>query len=170
MLDAEKANQISLEEFLEVEVCHDFSCSRTSRTDHCIARQRHKLGSNLTPVTPETFAKWKRTRMDKKAAEDEAMKKAKDAQAAAGKNSGMSGRDLVSQEWEFEMFLFTDISDKFTYNPEWFEEEEEEEDEWDIAQYRKQKEDEDFEAEEERIRQLHMYDEPPSTAVQDGDE
>ena len=33
--------------------------------------------------------------MDKKLAEDDAMKKAKDAQAAAGKNSGMSGRDLV---------------------------------------------------------------------------
>ena len=34
--------------------------------------------------------------MDKKVAEEEALKKAKDAQAAAGKNSGMSGRDLVS--------------------------------------------------------------------------
>lgn len=33
--------------------------------------------------------------MDKKQAEEEAMKKAKDAQHAAGKNSGMSGRDLV---------------------------------------------------------------------------
>lgn len=60
------------------------------------ALQRHKLGTNLTPVTPETFAKWKKTRMDKKQAEDEALKKAKDTQAAAGKNSGMSGRDLVS--------------------------------------------------------------------------
>lgn len=34
--------------------------------------------------------------MDKKDAEAEAIKKAKDAQAAAGKNSGMSGRDLVN--------------------------------------------------------------------------
>ncbi len=58
--------------------------------------QRHKLGSNLTPVTPESFAKWKQTRMNKKQAEEEAVKKAKDTQAAAGKNSGMSGRDLVS--------------------------------------------------------------------------
>lgn len=33
--------------------------------------------------------------MDKKQAEEEARQKAKDAQAAAGKNSGMSGRDLV---------------------------------------------------------------------------
>ena len=59
--------------------------------------KRHKLGTNLTPVTPESFAKWKRTRMDKKQAEDDAVKKAKDAQAAAGKSNGMSGRDLVRQ-------------------------------------------------------------------------
>ena len=65
-------------------------------TPSCIIfLQRHKLGSNLTPVTPESFAKWKATRMDKKKAEQEALKKAKDVQAAAGKNTGMSGRDLV---------------------------------------------------------------------------
>jgi hypothetical protein len=57
--------------------------------------QRHKLGSNLTPVTPETFAIWKKTRMDKKEAETDALRKAKETQHAAGKNSGMSGRDLV---------------------------------------------------------------------------
>jgi hypothetical protein len=33
--------------------------------------------------------------MDKKQAEEEAMSKAKEAQSAAGKSSGMSGRDLV---------------------------------------------------------------------------
>lgn len=60
-----------------------------------ILQQRHKLGSNLTPVTPESFAKWKKTRMDKKEAEQEAMRKAKEVQSSAGKNSGMSGRDLV---------------------------------------------------------------------------
>jgi hypothetical protein len=47
-------------------------------------------------VTPETFAKWKKTRMDKKEADQEASRKAKEAQNAAGKNVGMSGRDLVS--------------------------------------------------------------------------
>ncbi|KAI0359776.1 hypothetical protein OH77DRAFT_1446355 [Trametes cingulata] len=117
--DAEKANAISLEEFLEVE--------------------RHKLGPNLTPVTPETFAKWKRTRMDKKLAEEEALRKAKDERHAAGKNSGMSGRDL------------------FTYNPEWFEDEEEgEEEDWDLAKYRREQEDEDLAAEEKRIRDLQL--------------
>ena len=58
--------------------------------------ERHKLGSNLTPVTPETFAIWKKTRMDKKQAKQEVLKKAKEVQNAAGKNSGMSGRNLVS--------------------------------------------------------------------------
>ena len=46
-------------------------------------------------MTPETFAKWKRTRMDKKQAAEDIQKKAKEAQAAAGKSNGMSGRDLV---------------------------------------------------------------------------
>jgi len=119
--DAAKANQISLEEFLEVE--------------------RHKLGSNLTPVTPETFAKWKKTRMDKKEAEQEALRKSKEAQNAAGKNVGMSGRDL------------------FQYNPEWFQDEEDEDsDDWDLAQYRRQKEEEDLAAEEERIATLAFQD------------
>lgn len=96
------------------------------------------MGSNLTPVTPETFAKWKRTRLDKKQAEDEAQKKAKDAQAAAGKVTGMSGRDL------------------FSYNPDWFEEEEseEEEEEWDIAKFRKAKEEEEAREEEARMEEL----------------
>ncbi|KAH9047064.1 hypothetical protein EDB84DRAFT_1393874 [Lactarius hengduanensis] len=120
--EAERANTISLEEFLEVE--------------------RHKLGPNLTPVTRETFAKWKLTRMNKKEAEADAMRKAKNAQAAAGKNIGMSGRDL------------------FQYNPEWFQDEEEEEEEWDLTKYRRQKEDEDTAAENERIRLL---------AIQEGD-
>jgi hypothetical protein len=57
--EAEKALEISLEEFLET--------------------ARHKLGSNLTPVTAETFAEWKRKRMDKKEAEEEAMANKKGA-------------------------------------------------------------------------------------------
>jgi hypothetical protein len=103
--------------------------------------QRHKLGSNLTPVTRETFAKWKQTRMNKKEAEADAVRKTKDAQAAAGKNSGMSGRDL------------------FQYNPEWFQDSDEEDGEgedWDLSKYRRQKEDEDIAAENERIRLLAL--------------
>lgn len=36
--------------------------------------ERHKLSGTLTPVTEETFAKWKKERMDKKAAEEQAKK------------------------------------------------------------------------------------------------
>jgi len=60
----------------------------------------------LTPVTPETFAIWKKTRMDKKQAEQEVLRKAKEVQNAAGKNSGMSGRDLVSA---FDVLFFLDV-------------------------------------------------------------
>jgi len=120
--EAARANVISLEEFLEVE--------------------RHKLGANLTPVTPESFAKWKKTRMDKKEAEDEAMRKAKQAHNAAGKNTGMSGRDL------------------FQYNPEWFEDEDEGDasEDWDLERYRSQKEADDLAAEEKRIADLMLRD------------
>ena len=45
-------NTLTLEDFLESE--------------------RHKLTGTLTPVTVETFAKWKKERLDKKAAEEEA--------------------------------------------------------------------------------------------------
>ncbi|KAH9865640.1 hypothetical protein J1614_009225 [Plenodomus biglobosus] len=36
--------------------------------------ERHKLTGTLTPVTEETFAKWKKERLDKKQAEEEAKK------------------------------------------------------------------------------------------------
>jgi hypothetical protein len=60
--DKNPMNTLTLEDFLESE--------------------RHKLTGTLTPVTPETFAKWKKERMDKKAAEEEA-KKMKDATGRA---------------------------------------------------------------------------------------
>lgn len=77
--------------------------------------------------------------MNKKEAEADVLRKTKDAQASAGKNSGMSGRDL------------------FQYNPEWFQDSDEEGgelDDWDLSKYRRQKEDEDITAENERIRLL----------------
>lgn len=52
MLDKSPLKTLTLEDFLESE--------------------RHKLSGTLTPVTPETFAKWKAERMDKKAAEEQA--------------------------------------------------------------------------------------------------
>jgi len=116
-MEAAEKETISLEAFIEVE--------------------RHKLGKNLTPVTPETFAKWKQSRQEKKVAEEDALKVAKDAKHAAGKSVGMSGRDL------------------FSYNPEWFDAEDEDQDagdeDWDWTIYRKQQEEENELAEKERI-------------------
>ncbi|KAL1404985.1 Translation machinery-associated protein 46 [Vanrija albida] len=91
----EKKEVISLEEFVEVE--------------------RHKLKPPLTPVTPETFAAWKKNRLEKKAAEAEALEKAKAAQRAAGKVTGMSGKDM------------------FEFGSEMYGDEEEDEEEWDIS-------------------------------------
>lgn len=73
---ADKANEISLEEFLET--------------------ARHQLGSNLTPVTTETFTAWKQRRVDKKAAEEDAMESKKKQQAQANKMHGLSGREVFS--------------------------------------------------------------------------
>lgn len=58
MMDKSPLKTLTLEEFLESE--------------------RHKLVGTLTPVTPESFAEWKKKRMDKKAAEEQA-RKAKEA-------------------------------------------------------------------------------------------
>ncbi|KAL1303480.1 hypothetical protein AAFC00_006861 [Neodothiora populina] len=62
LMDKSPLNTLTLEDFLESE--------------------RHKLSGTLTPVNPETFAKWKKERLDKKAAEDEA-KKMKEATGRA---------------------------------------------------------------------------------------
>jgi DRG Family Regulatory Proteins, Tma46 len=67
LMDKSPLNTLTLEDFLESE--------------------RHKLTGTLTPVTPETFAKWKKERLDKKAAEAEAQK-AKDATGKAMFESG----------------------------------------------------------------------------------
>jgi hypothetical protein len=54
LMENSPMNTLTLEDFLESE--------------------RHKLTGTLTPVTPETFAEWKKRRLDKKAAEDQAVK------------------------------------------------------------------------------------------------
>lgn len=75
--------------------------------------------------------------MDKKEAEQEALKKAKNIHAAAGKSSGLSGRDLVCGSFSNIMRVL--IATQFSYNPEWFDQEDgEEEEEWDISKYRRE--------------------------------
>ena len=72
----------------------------------CNAFQRHKLGQNLTPITYESFMKWKQERKTRQAAEADAATKAKaEAYKAfkAGSKTGMafSGKEL------------------FDFNPDW---------------------------------------------------
>lgn len=50
----------------------DKSPLKTLTLEDFLESERHKLTGTLTPVTPETFAKWKAERMDKKAAEEQA--------------------------------------------------------------------------------------------------
>lgn len=66
-MDKSPLKSLTLEDFLESE--------------------RHKLTGTLTPVTPDSFAKWKKERLDKKAAEVEAQR-AKEATGRALFESG----------------------------------------------------------------------------------
>ena len=65
----------------------DKSPLKTLTLEDFLESERHKLTGTLTPVTPETFAKWKAERLDKKAAEEEA-RKAKEATGRALFESG----------------------------------------------------------------------------------
>ncbi|PQE30919.1 Translation machinery-associated 46 protein [Rutstroemia sp. NJR-2017a WRK4] len=60
----------------------DKSPLKTLTLEDFLESERHKLTGTLTPVTPETFAKWKSERMDKKAGE-EAARLAKEATGRA---------------------------------------------------------------------------------------
>ena len=60
----------------------DKSPLKTLTLEDFLESERHKLTGTLTPVTPESFAKWKKERLDKKAAEDQA-REAKEATGRA---------------------------------------------------------------------------------------
>lgn len=81
LMDKSPLNTLTLEDWLESE--------------------RHKLTGTLTPVNPETFAKWKKERLDKKAAEAEAQK-AKEATGRAMFESGDWKDEEESSEDEDE--------------------------------------------------------------------
>ena len=65
----------------------DKSPLATLTLEDFLESERHRLTGTLTPVTPETFAKWKKERMDKKDAESAALK-AKEATGRALFESG----------------------------------------------------------------------------------
>lgn len=77
LMDKSPLKTLSLEEFLESE--------------------RHKLTGTLTPVTPESFAKWKKDRLSKKAAEEQA-RMAKEATGRAMFEKGDWKRDSDDED------------------------------------------------------------------------
>lgn len=114
----------------------DKSPLKTLTLEDFLESERHKLSGKLTPVTPETFAKWKQERLDKKAAEEEA-RKAKDASGRAMFESG----DWNASEDESE-----DDDDDDDYDDDG--------DEWNMDTLRKETERLREQSEEERISKL----------------
>ncbi|KAJ1799222.1 Translation machinery-associated protein 46 [Coemansia sp. RSA 2399] len=97
-LTSESKSEISLEEFLETE--------------------RHNLGSNLTPVTLDSFTTWKKQRQMRKEEEEASARQAKEKAFKAGKLAKMSGRDF------------------FEFNPELQTGGDDDVDEYDFSQFR----------------------------------
>lgn len=117
----------------------DKSPLKTLTLEDFLESERHKLTGKLTPVTPETFAKWKKERLDKKAAEEQA-RKAKDN----------TGRAL------FESGKWKDVDSEA-------ESEDEEDDTWNLEKLRRETEALRQKKEEERLATLHGGQVPIST-------
>lgn len=114
----------------------DKSPLKTLTLEDFLESERHKLTGTLTPVTPESFAKWKKERLDKKAAEEQ-LRKAKEN----------TGRALFeSGKWRDE-----DDSD-----------EEDDDDAWNLDKLRYETEALREKKEEQRLATLHG-DETPRT-------
>ncbi len=78
----------------------DKSPLATLTLEDFLESERHKLTGTLTPVTADTFAKWKQERLDKKAAEEQA-KKMKEATGRAMFEQG-DWRDSGDEDSEGE--------------------------------------------------------------------
>lgn len=111
----------------------DKSPLKTLTLEDFLESERHKLTGTLTPVTPESFAKWKKERLDKKAAEEQA-RQAKEA----------TGRAM------FEKGGWNDSEDEEDSEEE--EEDEGGEDGWDMEEMRRETERLRDEKEQERLR------------------
>jgi hypothetical protein len=116
----------------------DKSPLSTLTLEDWLESERHKLTGTLTPVTPESFAQWKKQRLDKKAAEQEAQT-AKDATGRSMFESG-DWKDNESSE----------------------EESDDDDDAWNLESLRKETERIREEKEKDRLAKLHGIEIPPS--------
>ena len=78
----------------------DKSPLKTLTLEDFLESERHKLTGTLTPVTPETFAKWKKERLDKKAAEEQARQAKEATGRAMFEQGGWEGSDDSEAESE----------------------------------------------------------------------
>lgn len=118
----------------------DKSPLKTLTLEEFLESERHKLTGPSTPVTPESFAKWKQERMDKKAAEEQA-RKAREATGRALFESGNWRRDEDDSEED------EDVSSG-----------EETEDAWNLEKLRKETEALRQQKEDERVAALYAGD------------
>ncbi|KAJ5980672.1 Translation machinery-associated protein 46 [Penicillium waksmanii] len=79
----------------------DKSPLATLTLEDWLESERHRLTGTLTPVTPETFAKWKKERIDKKTAESDAQR-AKEATGRAMFEDGAWKEEDESSDEEDE--------------------------------------------------------------------
>lgn len=134
--DAEKANTISLEEFLEVEV----SIYRSS----CVVGTAQGDAAAQTGHQPDTRHSGDVRKVEADTYGQETSRGGSYAQSQG--NTGCSRQEQRDERKRYGeclvclLLLVVAFSTpgQFTYNPEWFEEEEEEEeDDWDLSKYRR---------------------------------
>ncbi|KAI4219767.1 MAG: hypothetical protein L6R36_008090 [Xanthoria steineri] len=118
----------------------DKSPLKTLTLEDFLESERHKLTGTLTPVTEESFALWKKQRVDKKQAEEEA-RMAKEATGRAMFEQGDWGSESGEEEEEDD----SDDGDEEAGG-------EDDEGEWDMEQMRRETEKMREEEERERIR------------------
>ncbi|CAG9979286.1 unnamed protein product [Clonostachys byssicola] len=122
----------------------DKSPLKTLTLEDFLESERHKLTGTLTPVTPESFAKWKKERLDKKAAEEQARK--------AKENTGRS---------LFESGKWRDEDDS--------EADDDDDDVWNLEKLRKETEALRQKKEDERLLQSHNGEVAPTPTEPDAE-
>jgi hypothetical protein len=124
----------------------DKSPLKTLTLEDWLESERHKLNGTLAPVTPETFAKWKKERLDKKVAEDEAQK----MKEATGRTLFESGKWKEEDDSNDESSNDGDDGDKETGT-------------WNLEALRKETELLLQQKEEERLAKFHGTSDIPLT-------
>ena len=76
----------------------DKSPLATLTLEDFLESERHKLSGTLTPVTPESFAEWKKARLDKKAAEAEAQRMKEDTGRAMFERGDWQASDSEDED------------------------------------------------------------------------